>query len=94
MPLATATPSGDAVPPLRTAMLVYPAMTLLDLAGPQAALGMHGETYLVWKDLEPVPCDTGVTVIPTHTFESCRRELDVLFVPVDLPPYRGHIPPV
>lgn len=33
-------------PPLRIAMLVYPMMTLLDLADPQAIFGMHGETYL------------------------------------------------
>ena len=30
-------------PPLQVAMLIYPGMTLLDLAGPQAALGMHGK---------------------------------------------------
>lgn len=35
-------------------MLVYPMMRLLDLAGPQTALGMHGETFLVWKTAEPI----------------------------------------
>lgn len=76
-------PSPDAKtpPPLRVAMLAYPAMTLLDLAGPQAALGAHGRTCLVWKDLEPVPCDTGVAVLPTHAFDDCPGALDVLFVP-------------
>ena len=41
------------VPPLEIGMLLYPGMTLLDLAGPQAALGMHGRTHLFWKTLEP-----------------------------------------
>ena len=82
MPFATDPSSDTAVPPpLRIAMLVYPMMTLLDLAGPQAALGMHAETYFVWKDREPVLCDSGITVLPTHTFDSCPRQLDVLFVP-------------
>ena len=82
MPFATDLSSDPAAPPpLRVAMLVYPMMTLLDLAGPQAALGMQGETYLVWKDREPVLCDGGVAVLPTHTFDSCPGALDVLFVP-------------
>lgn len=82
MPIAP-DPSLDttAEPPLRIAMLVYPMMTLLDLASPQAALGLHGETYLVWKDREPILCDSGVTVLPTHMFDNCPGELDVLFVP-------------
>lgn len=71
----------NAPPPLRIAMLVYPGMTLLDMAGPQSALGMHGETYLVWKTLDPVPTDSGVTVLPTHTLNACPGDLDVLFVP-------------
>lgn len=70
-----------APPPLRVAMLVYPMMTLLDMAGPQAALGMHGETYLVWKRRDPLVSDGGVTLLPTHTFEDCPTELDVLLVP-------------
>lgn len=67
--------------PLQIAMLIYPGMTLLDMAGPQAALGLHGKTHLVWKDMDPVLTDTNVTVLPTATFETCPRELDVLFVP-------------
>jgi hypothetical protein len=29
-------------------MLIYPQMTLLDLAGPQAALGQHAQTRLLF----------------------------------------------
>ncbi len=67
--------------PLQIGMLLYPGLTLLDLVGPQAALGMHGKTLLLWKDLEPVWADTGISVNPTTTFADCPRDLDVLFVP-------------
>lgn len=68
-------------PPLQLGMLIYPRMTLLDLVGPQAALGMHGVTHLVWKTMAPVLTDTGVSVLPTATFADCPLDLDVLFVP-------------
>ena len=62
-------------------MLIYPGMTLLDLAGPQAVLGVHGKTYLLAKTLDPVPTDTGVAVMPNSRYEDCPTDLDVLFVP-------------
>lgn len=70
-----------AQPPLQLGMLLYPGMTLLDFAGPQSALGMHGQTHLLWKTLDPVTTDFGVTVLPTVTFADCPTALDVLFVP-------------
>jgi cyclohexyl-isocyanide hydratase len=68
-------------PPLQIAMLIYPRMTLLDLAGPQAVLGMHGQTHLVAKTMAPVATDSGIALVPTCTFADCPAELDVLFVP-------------
>ena len=67
--------------PLEIGMLLYPGMTLLDLAGPQAALGMHGRTHLFWKTLDPVMTDTGVSLMPTTVFAEAPARLDVLFVP-------------
>ena len=67
--------------PLKVGMLMYPGFTLLDLAGPQAVLAMHSETYLIWKSKDPVPTDSGMTLIPSHTFEEVPEGLDVLFVP-------------
>lgn len=67
--------------PLQIGMLIYPGMTLLDLAGPQASLGLHGVTHLAWKTMTPVPTDSGVTILPTTTFAECPRDLDILFVP-------------
>ena len=62
-------------------MLLYPDMTLLDLAGPQAALGMHGRTHLFWKTLDPVTTDGGIALLPTTAFADAPARLDVLFVP-------------
>lgn len=74
-------PETAAPPRFTVVMLAYPNMTLLDLVGPQAAWGFHAETCLVWETLDPVLTDTGVTVVPTHSFETCPRDVDVLFVP-------------
>lgn len=73
-------PAPNAMP-LEIGMLVYPGMTLLDLAGPQAALGMHGRTHLFWKTLDPVTTDNGIALVPTATFADAPAKLDVLFVP-------------
>ena len=67
--------------PLKIGMVLYPGFTLLDLAGPQAALGMNGKTILLWKNLEPVTTDSGVALCPNTTFDDCPEDLDVLFVP-------------
>jgi len=68
-------------PPLQIGMLLYPGMILLDFAGPQASLGMHGQTHLLWKTLDPIATDSGVSLLPTTTFADCPADLDILFVP-------------
>jgi cyclohexyl-isocyanide hydratase len=67
--------------PLQIGMLLYPGLTLLDLIGPQTTLGMHGQTHLISKSLEPIASDSGIAIVPTTTYDECPRELDVLFVP-------------
>jgi cyclohexyl-isocyanide hydratase len=67
--------------PLELGIVLYPGMTLLDFAGPQCALGLHGNTHLLWKTLEPVTTDQGISVLPTSTFANSRRDFDVLLVP-------------
>ena len=62
-------------------MLLYRNMTLLDLAGPQSALGFYSNTYLLSETLDPLLTDSGVTILPTTTFAACPKDLDVLFVP-------------
>src|SRR5712671_2699520 len=68
--------------PLQIGMLLYPGLTLLDLVGPQTALGIHGQTHLISKSLAAVVSDSnGIAIMPTTTYNDCPRELDVLFVP-------------
>jgi cyclohexyl-isocyanide hydratase len=65
------------------AMLMYPGMTVMDLMGPHFSFAsLVGATvYLVAKSLDPVTSDSGVTITPTATFDSCPRDLTVLFTP-------------
>ena len=68
-------------PPLEIGMLLYPGLTLLDLIGPATVFSWFSNIHLVWKTTDLVRSDTGVGVQPTSTFETCPRELDILFVP-------------
>jgi cyclohexyl-isocyanide hydratase len=69
----------------RIAMLMYPGFTALDLVGPQYMLAsmMGAKIYLIssTNDLNPVKSDTGLAVVPTHTWDDCPESLDMLFVP-------------
>jgi cyclohexyl-isocyanide hydratase len=67
--------------PLTIGMVLFPGFTLLDLAGPQTAFGLNGVTHLIWKNMDPVPTDMGVSLNPTRTFANAPDNLDVLFVP-------------
>lgn len=67
--------------PLTIGMVMYPGFTLLDLAGPQTAFGLNGTTHLIWKNMDPVPTDMGISLNPTRTFANAPENLDVLFVP-------------
>lgn len=65
------------------AMLVYPGMTVMDLVGPHCMFGalMGATIHIVSKTLEPVTSDAGLTVVPSATFDTCPREVTVLFAP-------------
>jgi cyclohexyl-isocyanide hydratase len=65
------------------AMLCYPRMTILDLIGPQYMFSslMGAKVHLVAKTRDPITSDTGVTMVPTATFEEVPRDLTVLFAP-------------
>ena len=62
-------------------ILLYPGFTLLDLAGPQIAIGNQGNTLLFWKDKNPVRGDNGPELVPTTTFAEYDGNIDVLLVP-------------
>ncbi|MEL6060543.1 MULTISPECIES: DJ-1/PfpI family protein [unclassified Methylobacterium] len=64
-------------------MVLYPGLTALDLVGPQDLLAglAPGSLYLVAEAAGPVVSDTGLSLLATHSFETCPQDLDVLFVP-------------
>lgn len=67
---------------LRSGMLVFPNMTQLDLTGPYEVLSRlpGAETLLIWRNLEPVRTEHGLTILPMASFSSCPR-LDLVLVP-------------
>ena len=75
--------TNDAVDVRRpvAAMLLFPGVTDIDVVGPRAVLAFDMDVHLVWKDLDPVVCDTGMPLLPTTTLAGCPREVDVLMIP-------------
>ncbi|MHB8455974.1 MAG: DJ-1/PfpI family protein [Acidiferrobacterales bacterium] len=63
-------------------MLVYPRMTLLDLAGPYEVLARSPNVriYLVAQTQGPVKTELGMVILPDTTFITAP-DIDVLFVP-------------
>ncbi len=76
---------------LQIAMLIYPMMFDVDLVGPLTFMRRLGDAnvFLIWKDRAPVISDLGVSYVAEHDFESCPKDLDILFVPGGL---KGTIP--
>lgn len=62
--------------------LLYPNLTQLDLTGPAQFLSRApgARVHYVWKNLDPVPSDAGLSLMPTATFETCPA-LDMICVP-------------
>src|SRR5690606_22861099 len=71
-----------ATEPFRAGFLLFPELTQLDLTGPYEIIAaMPGaEAVLLWKTLEPVRSDRGLSMLPTETFDACRR-LNLICVP-------------
>ncbi|HEV8679920.1 MAG TPA: DJ-1/PfpI family protein [Stellaceae bacterium] len=67
---------------LRSGLLIFPNMTQLDLTGPYEILARlpDAETLLIWKTLDPVRTEHGLTILPQATFATCGR-LDLVLVP-------------
>lgn len=63
-------------------LVIFPDMTQLDLTGPYQVFALMPDTrvHLLWKTLEPVTSNDGMTILPTTTFDACPP-LDVLCVP-------------
>ena len=68
--------------PLQIGLLLFPDVTQLDLTGPWEVFARTPgvECHLVWKDLQPVRSDRGLSILPTTSFADCPP-LDVICVP-------------
>ena len=57
-------------------------MTQLDITGPHQVFALMPNTkiFLLWKTLEPVRSNEGMTILPTTTLDDCPP-LDILCVP-------------
>ena len=66
---------------MKIQLLTYPDMTLLDLVGPLQVWSMWpgAEIELVWKTTDPIPTDTGLAVVPTHSFADASEAPTILF---------------
>ena len=66
---------------LEIGLLFFPGMTQLDVTGPFEVLARlpGARLPLLWKRLEPIVSDVGLTLMPTTAFEDCPK-LDVFCV--------------
>ena len=66
----------------RIGLLAFPAMTQLDLTGPlQVFANLPGaEVHVLWKTLDPIRAQGGLTLLPNTTLAACPA-LDVICVP-------------
>ena len=62
--------------------VIFPELTQLDFTGPQQVLARlpNSAMHIIAKSAEPVPSDSGLGLVPTHTFENCPS-LDLICVP-------------
>jgi cyclohexyl-isocyanide hydratase len=62
--------------------VIFPELTQLDFTGPQQVLARLPQSamHIIAKSASSVPSDSGLSLVPTHTFENCPR-LDLICVP-------------
>ena len=62
--------------------VIFPELTQLDFTGPQQVLARlpHSAMHIIAKSAAPVSSDSGLSLLPTHTFENCPR-LDLICIP-------------
>jgi cyclohexyl-isocyanide hydratase len=62
--------------------VIFPDLTQLDFTGPQQVLARLPDSamHIVAKTADPVPSDSGLSLMPTHTFTNCPP-LDLICVP-------------
>src|SRR6476620_2171022 len=70
------------MPHINVGFVIFPDLTQLDFTGPQQVLARLPDSamHIVAKSKHPVPSDSGLSLMPTHTFENCP-DLDLICVP-------------
>ena len=79
-------------PPTKYGVLLFPGFQLLDVCGPLDMLNLLAVTtewgatlYIIAETMEPVHTRPGQalsqTMLPTHTFDTCPDDMEVLLVP-------------
>lgn len=73
---------SDAPARFTAGLLLFPGLTQLDLTGPYEILARlpGAEVHLLWKTLDPVRSEHGLTILPTTTLDDCPS-LDLVCVP-------------
>src|SRR5476651_524072 len=68
--------------PLHIGILLFPNVTQLDATGPAQVLrrAPGAKLHMIWKTLDPIPTDSGFSILPTITFAYCPP-LDVICIP-------------
>ena len=66
----------------KVGFVIFPDLTQLDFTGPQQVLARLPDSamHIVAKARDPVPSDSGLSLMPTHTFADCPP-LDLICVP-------------
>jgi cyclohexyl-isocyanide hydratase len=70
-------------PKLTCGLLLFHDFTALDLVAPQLLMAtmMNTEVHLVAASETPVMSGSGLAIVPTKTYRTCPKDLDILFVP-------------
>ena len=70
------------MPLFNVGFVIFPDLTQLDFTGPQQVLARLPQStmHIVAKSAAPVPSDSGLGLLPTHTFANCPQ-LDLICVP-------------
>src|ERR1700676_4618960 len=75
-------PTEPSMSVFNVGFVIFPELTQLDFTGPQQVLARLPQSamHIIAKSASPVPSDSGLSLVPTHTFENCPR-LDLICVP-------------
>jgi cyclohexyl-isocyanide hydratase len=63
-------------------LLIFPRMTQLDFTGPFEVFARTPDTkvHVIWKKIEPVTSENGLSILPTTTLDECPA-LDLICIP-------------